>query len=1003
MASITSLMNNSSTNGIYGARNVLSGLATGMDTETMIENAVSGIKKKIQSLIQKRTKVEWQQEAYRSIIDKAVNLGNKYTSYSSKTNLLSSSFFTNAVLTSTKGTYASKVSASGKTSSDIKINAVKQLATAASCTVSGGNGVFGGDVSTVLGGEGVDLTESMVVSSISGGFALQYGGSNGTSFSLSFDELDIYNNVDDLAEAIREKLGEQTWTYTKNGVQETVKGSDVIDVAVDNATGTISFSDKTGNGNSVYISATGGDFEDTLSVETGKGVNSITVGSRSLNELVSTREYLSDKDLSISLNGVRKKIKMSDIFDKIGSDEDKVNAEFADALQEQLDKAFGKGKVEVGRDEDGKLSFAALEDGSTLTLSGSALKVLGFEDGDSNYLNTGKKLSDLLDSKLLASNRMRGTFNNYDGTPTEKTNSSGVKYYVDDAGNRVNKDGYRITDTDEPIYDFEINGAHIQVTGDTTLEGLMNAVNSSVDAGVKMSYSQLTNEFKFTATETGATSKIEFGGLAKAMFDPPSEVKSSDSFADVYGIDMTSRTISFRDPASSWKTIDFNFTGDMTEDEILSGLKDLFKEKGLDYTAKYDEGQLVITDGKGEQVNSWDSKRVTFYDPNGGGNLSIELKDDMTMQDIVDELNGMMFQPSVSDLTASFDEKTGKIIATNRETGETFDIRVTDTGKDGEPVEHTISSNGASYTAGQDAVMDVEINGKRFTDLTRSSNNFNIDGLNITVKGTFNENGHNVDKDGNDIEPVTFDTVTDSDKIVDAIRSFINDYNELAAEVKGAYSTQPAYKDKTNRYEPLTAEEEAEYTESELAAYNEKAKQGILFGDTTLSSMYSKLLNAIAPGGADGQALREIGISTSYENGLTTLSLNEDKLRAVLDGNPEKVKDAFSKTREGGSSSDGLMQNLQNTLNTYVKTTGEPKGVLITRAGSVKAPTSLNSNSLNSQINNIDKQIQRWQNKMADQIDRYTLQFSRLEKLVAAMDSQYSAMSGLLGGSSGGY
>ena len=126
MASITSMMNSSyNTSSIYGTRNVLSGLASGMDTETMIENAVSGIKKKIQSLYQKRTKVEWQQEAYRSIIDKAVNLSNKYTSYSSKTNLLSSSFFNNAVITSAKGTYANKVTASGKTTSDIKINAVK--------------------------------------------------------------------------------------------------------------------------------------------------------------------------------------------------------------------------------------------------------------------------------------------------------------------------------------------------------------------------------------------------------------------------------------------------------------------------------------------------------------------------------------------------------------------------------------------------------------------------------------------------------------------------------------------------------------------------------------------------------------------------------------------------------------------------------------------------------------------------------------------------------------
>ena len=53
-------------------------------------------------------------------------------------------------------------------------------------------------------------------------------------------------------------------------------------------------------------------------------------------------------------------------------------------------------------------------------------------------------------------------------------------------------------------------------------------------------------------------------------------------------------------------------------------------------------------------------------------------------------------------------------------------------------------------------------------------------------------------------------------------------------------------------------------------------------------------------------------------------------------------------------------------------------------------------------MDNIDNQIERWQDKMSDQIDRYTTQFSRLEQLIAQMNSQASAMAGLMGGS-GGY
>lgn len=47
MASVSSV--GSSSSSIYGTRNVISGLASGIDTETLIENAVSGYQLKIQA------------------------------------------------------------------------------------------------------------------------------------------------------------------------------------------------------------------------------------------------------------------------------------------------------------------------------------------------------------------------------------------------------------------------------------------------------------------------------------------------------------------------------------------------------------------------------------------------------------------------------------------------------------------------------------------------------------------------------------------------------------------------------------------------------------------------------------------------------------------------------------------------------------------------------------------------------------------------------------------
>ena len=103
MANINSISGNSSNSysSLYNSSNTITGLASGMDTEAMIENAVSGYQTKITQLQQSQTKIEWKQEAYRELIDQMYSITNKYTSYTSATNLSSNSFFTKNVTTTT--------------------------------------------------------------------------------------------------------------------------------------------------------------------------------------------------------------------------------------------------------------------------------------------------------------------------------------------------------------------------------------------------------------------------------------------------------------------------------------------------------------------------------------------------------------------------------------------------------------------------------------------------------------------------------------------------------------------------------------------------------------------------------------------------------------------------------------------------------------------------------------------------------------------------------------
>lgn len=828
MASISSLMSSGSSSSIYGSRNsnIISGLASGMDTEAMIEGMVQGYQQKITQLGQDRTMLQWQQSAYQSISDKLVEFSRKYMSYNSPaTNLFSASFFNNAILTSANGTYADLVSATGKSSSTIVLNAVAQLAEAARYThdASGLDTSFGK-------GEPVKLGEKQPLSTMSGSLTLEYGNKKVT---LDFGELELFNKADgtlDTAKfqtALQDKLKEQKIT-TSSGDQ--VSADTLIDVKVD-SNGTVTLSDKKGAGNNVHFSGATGDLKNLVTSADAEGTSSFTLSTteKVVKEDATKAEYLSGKSFTVTLNGQTKTFTLGEIDPSKGNLHEQVKQN----LQEGLDKAFGKGKITVDMDTTGpgERSFSfSVSNGDTFRITSPVGEVLGLgENGVTSYVDTGKTLGDLLGrtSDGAGLNGLTGgelaraigdvtEIKDKDGKVTSRVDSEGNT--VDEQGFRLDKDGKRFQE-----YELTVNGVSIgKYNKDTALETVLNDINSNTEAGVSVSFSKTTNQFVFTAKETGAGGRVEIGG----------------------------------------------------------------------------------------------------------------------------ELGERLF---------------GKVNVTDKD----------------------------HYTAGQDAKFTATINGQKM-EFSRSSNTFDLDGMSITLNGTFEV------KDGE--TPVTFSSKTDTDKIIDVVKTMVEDYNAIVSEVKKAYSDMPLEKSDGSRYKPLTDEDKADMTESEIKAYEEKAKTGILFMDRDLSSLYSALRSAVAPGGSDGSFLRSIGIKTSYEDGLTTLSLDENALREALEQNPDQVKDAFTKSKENGAASDGLMASIQKVTDRYAATTGATKGILIEKAGSKYSPSAALNNTLLEQMKDIDKQVDKWQAKMSDKVDYYTNKFTQLEMLIAQMNSQSSSLAGMMGG-----
>ena len=94
-----------------------------------------------------------------------------------------------------------------------------------------------------------------------------------------------------------------------------------------------------------------------------------------------------------------------------------------------------------------------------------------------------------------------------------------------------------------------------------------------------------------------------------------------------------------------------------------------------------------------------------------------------------------------------------------------------------------------------------------------------------------------------------------------------------------------------------------------------------------------------------------------------------------------------------GKGQDGFMARMSGVFNIYAKTDGLTKGSLISRAGSTSAATSLLNNEIQKQMDEIDKRIDSLTEKLQNEIDRYSSQFTRMEQLIAQMNSQSNMFS----------
>lgn len=348
------------------------------------------------------------------------------------------------------------------------------------------------------------------------------------------------------------------------------------------------------------------------------------------------------------------------------------------------------------------------------------------------------------------------------------------------------------------------------------------------------------------------------------------------------------------------------------------------------------------------------------------GESILEVDAETTISDVLTALKN-------KGLNASFDENNQRFFVSAKESGKANDFTLDGVGG---ALTALGMYSGATKIAGQDA--EIELNGATFKS---SSNTFNINGLTLTALSTTAEN-----------ETVTITTQDDTDGIYDMVKDFLKEYNAIINEMDKLYNA-----DSAKGYEPLTDEEKEALSESEVEKYEKKIKDSLLRRDSNLSSISSVLKQTMAAGvevNGKKMYLADFGISTlSYftapdneKNAYhidgdpddESTSGNADKLKSMISNDPDTVVAFFSE----------LSKNLYTEMNNQSKSVD----------GYRSFGSFYDDKKMKTDYTDYTSKIAELEQKLADYEDKWYAKFAAMEKAMAKMQSNTSAVTSMLGG-----
>ncbi len=937
------------------SRKGLSGLVSGLDTEDLIEQMTAVTRQKITTQLQKQQIAIWKRDAYREISTKLTDFNNKYFSYTNpSTNILSSKFFNTSTVNSSSS-YV-KVTGTSTNTESVKIKNISQLASKASFTSNH-------QVSNELIQSG-SISETWKDNTLAGNaLSIGYGGktynlSLAKDFYLNSNHSDAENTQAVIA-ALNSSIAANT--DLKGKLEFSVNGDNKIEL-------------------------------NQIGEESAK-TNDLRLESGSINLLSSLGLYASPAG-NTAITGTDA-VRASGFFEANQMAGASLSLEINGSTQTlTLDKEFRFTGAALTRDAAGKFTDeakAAQADQLQQALSAAIKK---------NDLLNGTDPEDISDDLLKAEIA-------YDAT------------------------GYKLTLTAQ---NAESGNATIKVTGGSTelLSGLGLTANAQAPAGESLTGSDMVSETLLLQKDnvlsealSGSSLTVNLNGISKTIEFLESDKEKYATLAGTGGDDGLVNYVQQKlDKAYGSGRVAVSLSNDGSNQLIFetADKSSLFSITGASSSGILGENAaLHIRSGESNRIEfsktlqQLQNEFTTKLEPSPEGDAEYQISvngtnftfsGNVTLNDVLNKINNH----ASTNITLSYSSITNSFNAVSKTSGVQSTLEIVDVagnlskvlfGNADDPLTSEDDAT-ANYkiTNGTDLKLNMSFDGgKTYTDVTRSQNGFTIDGLSYEILGKAD---NTVDGEGNPVdteENISFTVSSNTADLYQKISDFITAYNDILSTINGKLTEAKYGRENvrdTEVYLPLTDEEKKEMSDKEIEAWEEKAKMGLLRNDTALTSILNNLRKAmtnVVSGTND--ALYQIGISTeaySWNSG-GKLVIDEDKLKAALSENPEKVISMFTTTDTG------ISYRLKSVLNDAVMGNEKGEGLLIQIAGKANSLTT-DQSSLSKNISDMSDRLSTLRDRLEAEEDRYWSKFSVLEQYLSTMNAQSSWLTSLFSNNS---